>query len=77
MVGGWVLKYVIVSITGGFNELAGDPDAAGNVFNTFITDTWSPIIYQVFFMAFCVWVIVNGVKGGIEKWSKIIVMRLL
>ena len=71
VVGGWVLKYVIVSITGGFNELAGDPDAAGNVFNTFITDTWSPIIYQVFFMAFCVWVIVNGVKGGIEKWSKI------
>ena len=71
VVGGWVLKYVIVSITGGFNELAGDPAAAGNVFNTFITDTWSPIIYQVFFMAFCVWVIVNGVKGGIEKWSKI------
>ena len=71
VVGGWVLKYVIVSITGGFNELAGDPDAAGNVFNTFITDTWSPIIYQVFFMVFCVWVIVNGVKGGIEKWSKI------
>ncbi len=71
VVGGWVLKYVIFSITGGFNELAGDPDAAGNVFNTFITDTWSPIIYQVFFMAFCVWVIVNGVKGGIEKWSKI------
>jgi len=77
VVGGWVLKYVIVSITGGFNELAGDPAAAGNVFNTFITDTWSPIIYQVFFMAFCVWVIVNGVKGGIEKWSKIMMPRIV
>jgi NSS family neurotransmitter:Na+ symporter len=71
------LKYVIVSITGGFSDLAGVPDAAGNVFNTFITDTWSPIIYQVFFMAFCVWVIVNGVKGGIEKWSKIMMPLII
>ena len=71
VVGGWIIKYIVVSITGGFNGLAGNPEVAGNVFNTFTTATWSPIIYQVLFMGFCIWVIVNGVKGGIEKWSTI------
>ncbi len=71
VVGGWILKYIILSLTGGFKVLAGDPDGAGNIFNGFITGTWSPVFYQVIFMAFCIWVIVHGVKGGIEKWSKI------
>ena len=46
-------------------------DAASNEFNSFVTSAWNPIFWQVLFMALCVWVIVNGVKGGIEKWSKI------
>tara|TARA_Y100000034_G_scaffold34421_2_gene42241 strand:- start:85 stop:1461 length:1377 start_codon:yes stop_codon:yes gene_type:complete len=71
VVGGWILKYILLSVSGGFDTLAGDPDRAGNVFNSFITGTWSPVFYQVIFMAFCVWVIVRGVKGGIEKWSKV------
>ncbi|MBH10115.1 MAG: sodium-dependent transporter [Candidatus Marinimicrobia bacterium] len=71
VVGGWILKYIIVSITGGFDVLKGNPDAAGEFFNNFITGTWSPILYQVIFMVLCIFVIVNGVKGGIERWSKI------
>ena len=30
-----------------------------------------PILFQIVFMALCVYVIVNGVKDGIENWSKI------
>jgi len=77
VVGGWILKYVVISVTGGFKELAGDPDSAGNVFNNFITGTWSPIFFQVIFMTVCIWVIVNGVKGGIEKWSKIMMPLII
>ena len=77
VVGGWILKYIIVSITGGFNMLKGDPEAAGNVFNNFITGTWSPVLYQVIFMAVCIWVIVHGVKGGIEKWSKVMMPLII
>ena len=77
VVGGWILKYIIVSITGGFNVLTGNPEAAGNVFNNFITGTWSPVLYQVIFMAVCIWVIVHGVKGGIEKWSKVMMPLII
>ena len=71
VVGGWILKYIIDSLSGGFTELAGNTDAASVVFNEFITSTFSPIIYQLFFMGLCIFVIIKGVKGGIEKWSKI------
>ena len=71
VVGGWILKYIIDSFSGNFDALAGNPEAAGTMFNGFITSAWSPVIYQVLFMTLCIWVIVKGVKGGIEKWSKV------
>ena len=77
VVGGWIMKYIVISLTGGFKELAGNPDAAGSVFNNFITGTWSPIFFQVIFMTVCIWVIINGVKGGIEKWSKIMMPLII
>ena len=77
VVGGWIMKYIIISVTGGFKELAGDPAAASSVFNNFITGTWSPIFFQVIFMTVCIWVIVNGAKGGIEKWSKIMMPLII
>ncbi len=77
VVGGWILKYIIVSLTGGFNVLKGDPEAAGSLFNNFITGTWSPVLYQIIFMAVCIWVIVHGVKGGIEKWAKVMMPLII
>ena len=71
VVGGWILKYIIDSFSGGFDPLAGNPEAAGAMFNGFITSAWSPVIYQILFMTLCIGVIVKGVKGGIEKWSKV------
>jgi len=71
VVGGWILKYVIDSLSGGFAAVSGNTEAAGSVFNSFITSTFSPLIYQIIFMGFCIFVILKGVKGGIEKWSKI------
>ena len=77
VVGGWIMKYIVISITGGFKELSGDPAAASSVFNNYINGTWSPIFFQVIFMTVCIWVIVNGVKGGIEKWSKIMMPLII
>ena len=77
VVGGWIMKYIVISLTGGFKELAGNPDAAGSVFNNFITGTWSPIFFQVIFMTVCTCVIINGVKGGIEKWCKIMMPLII
>ena len=77
VVGGWILKYIIDSLSGGFTELAGNTDAASVVFNEFITSTFSPIVYQLFFMGLCIFVIIKGVKGGIEKWSKIMMPLII
>ena len=71
VVGGWILKYIFVSISGGFDTLNNDPEAAKSLFVTFTGSTWSPIFFQIIFMALCVYVIINGVKDGIENWSKI------
>ncbi|MEC9436890.1 MAG: sodium-dependent transporter [Candidatus Neomarinimicrobiota bacterium] len=77
VVGGWILKYIIDSVTGGFSQLAGNPDASSAIFGTFIESTWSPLLYQIFFMALCMWVIINGVKGGIEKWSSVMMPLII
>ena len=71
VVGGWILKYIIDSLFGTFRNLSGDPAAAGEVFNAFITSSLGPVFYQIVFMSLCIFVIIQGVKGGIEKWSKI------
>jgi len=77
VVGGWILKYTFVSLTGGFEALANDTDGAGTMFKGIITSTWEPIFWQVIFMVLCTWIIVNGVKGGIEKWSRIMMPLII
>ena len=71
MVGGWILKYIFISISGGFESLSNDPDKANKLFNSFIGTTWSPIVFMAVFNVLCVFVIIKGVKDGIENWSKI------
>ena len=36
VVGGWILKYVVDSLFGVFNNLSGNPDAAGATFDAFV-----------------------------------------
>ena len=59
VVGGWILKYNIDALTGGFSSLAGNPEASSAMFGAFVESTWSPLIYQLFFMCLCMWVIIN------------------
>ena len=77
VVGGWTLKYTLISLTGGFTKLSGNPDMSGSLFNSFITGSLAPVIWQIIFMAFTIFVIVQGVKGGIEKWTKIMMPAIL
>ena len=77
VVGGWILKYIIESLSGGFSSLAGNRDASSAMFGAFVESTWSPLIYQLFFMGLCMWVIINGVKGGIEKWSSVMMPLII
>ena len=71
VVGGWILKYFFLSAMGGFDVLNNDPETAKTVFGNFTSSAISPIVFQISFMLICVYVIINGVKDGIENWSKI------
>lgn len=75
VVGGWTIAYIFKSIAGSFNGL--DPDAIGGLFIGFITDTVSPIIWQVIFMILTALIVICGVKNGIERSAKLMMPILL
>ena len=77
VVGGWIIRYAFLALMGGFKPFAGNADEAGIAFNLFITSTWDPIFWQLLFMLLCIGVIIKGVKGGIEKWSKIMMPLII
>ena len=77
VVGGWTLRYAMLSISGGFADYLGSPDAAGQQFNAFISNPINPVFWQIIFMSLTVLVIIKGVKSGIEKWAKIMMPAIL
>ena len=77
VVGGWTLRYSLLSIAGGFENLSGNPELAGEHFTSFISNSINPVFWQMIFMSCTMMVILQGVKGGIEKWAKIMMPAIL
>ena len=71
-IGGWVIKYMVVFMTGKAAEAATD-----DYFTGFITSTTSPIVYMLIFLIATSAVILLGVNKGIEKLSKYLMPALL
>jgi len=71
-IGGWVIKYMLVFITG--DNLAAAEDG---YFGSFITGTTEPIIYLAIFLAICAFIILRGVNKGIEASSRVIMPALV
>lgn len=72
VIGGWVIKYMITFITGHGLEAAGD-----DYFTGFITSDAQPMIFLVIFLIICAAVVYRGVRGGIERCSKILMPILI
>lgn len=72
VIGGWVLKYFIVFITGHGSEAATD-----GFFGDFISGEIEPVVMTVIFLAATVIVVIKGVNGGIERMSKVLMPVLL
>ena len=72
VIGGWVLKYCVVFITG-----QGLDAADSSFFTGFITNPYEPIIFLVLFLAATCFVVYRGVNNGIEALSKILMPVLL
>lgn len=67
VIGGWVLKYALVFITGQGAAAAGD-----GFFGRFITGYAEPIVYNFVFLLMTAAVIFRGVNKGIEALSKVL-----
>lgn len=72
VVGGWTVKYLILSIQSGFSPSF---DAA-NQFSSFVESPFSPVLMFLIFLGATVAILWTGVKNGIEKYSKILMPLL-
>jgi len=75
VVAGWTLEYLVKSV---LNAFAGkNPADLEGMFGGFISQVTKPIIWQFVFMGLTGWIVLAGIKGGIEKASKILMPILL
>lgn len=75
VVAGWTLEYIFKSITGAFSGMG--TQEIGTMFEGFIGGVFRPILWQVIFMALTGYIVIAGIKNGIEKYSKILMPLLL
>ncbi len=66
VIGGWVLKYLAMFVSGQGNESAGD----GSFFSGFIGSAGGPTLYFFIFLVLTALVVMLGVEKGIERISK-------
>ncbi len=72
VIGGWILKYTTVYITGQQHMAAQD-----GFFTSFITSQVAPIVFMLVFLAMTAFVVYSGVEKGIEKFSSVVMPGLL
>lgn len=73
VVAGWCLQYVFATITG---QLHGDPQYFADYFSNFSMDPLMPLFWTLVVIIVTHVVIINGVRGGIEKISKMLMPTL-
>lgn len=73
VVSGWCLQYIYASVMG---ELHGNPDYVKGYFQTFSTDPIRPVFWLAAILLLTHYVIIHGVRGGIEKASKLMMPTL-
>ena len=68
VIAGWSVYYAYLSITGQLSGLA--PEEVTGVFTGFISNPWEPIFWQVLFVIATGYILLKGVKNGIERFSR-------
>jgi NSS family neurotransmitter:Na+ symporter len=74
VVAGWGFAYVFKSFTSGF---AGQtPDQINAMFGQLVSNPIQVLSWQVAFVAATALIVLGGVRGGIERWSKLLMPAL-
>jgi len=74
-VSGWTLEYIYQSVINGFDSKSGAQ--LSEMFTTFRSASWRPLLWFFVFMATTAAIIFLGVKKGIEKSTVILMPALL
>jgi len=75
VVAGWTLAYLYESATGLINSF-NTAEAAQQAFDRFVGNSGLVVFFHFLFTVLCILVVSQGVKGGIERWSKILMPTL-
>lgn len=73
IVSGWCLQYMYATVLG---ELHGDAAYFISYFSDLSSNPWKPLLWVAVFMGITHWVIIHGVRGGIERASKVLMPAL-
>ena len=74
VVAGWCLQYLFASISG---QIQGDSRYVQQYFVDFSGNVWKPVLFGLLFILMTHLIVVRGVRGGIEKASKLLMPILL
>ena len=69
VVAGWTLEYTLTAVTNGFEGKG--PEYFVEAFQSFSQDPIRPVVWLLVFLLLTHYIVVKGVKDGIEKSSKI------
>lgn len=75
VIGGWSVQYLFKSLT--FSFTIGETQSQmSSMFSEYVSSPWLPLIGHTIFLGISVLVVGAGIKGGIEKFSKIMMPLL-
>jgi NSS family neurotransmitter:Na+ symporter len=86
VVAGWTLEYLVQSVKWmltadkiGFDAMSNEEVRSffNNHYESFVDGIWRPIVWFVVMMFFTGYIVISGVKNGIEKYAKILMPILL
>ena len=73
VVSGWCIQYVFASLAG---QLHGDPQFFQQYFTSFSASPWKPVLCFAIIIGIAHFVIIQGVRNGIERAAKIMMPAL-
>ena len=69
VVGGWSLKYLLKSFS--LPLASADASHFNSEFANFISQPYAPLLFHTIFLLLCAFIVIGGIKSGIEKFNKI------
>ncbi len=73
-VSGWTLEYLYLSFVNGFGTAK--KAELSTQFSNFVADGYRPLFWQLVFMLLTAYIVLKGIKNGIEKYTKILMPML-